>query len=67
MRARAGATVSVPLQWEELTDDLQPAAFTVKNAAERLSLPDPWAGFTTTRPSITAAMRRTLGMGAQKD
>jgi bifunctional non-homologous end joining protein LigD len=67
MRARAGATVSVPLHWEELTEDLQPAAFTVKNAAERLSLPDPWAGFTTTRQSITAAMRRKLGMGGEKD
>ena len=67
MRARAGATVSVPLHWEELTEDLQPAAFTVKNAAERLSLPDPWEGFTTTRQSITAAMRRKLGMDTEKD
>jgi bifunctional non-homologous end joining protein LigD len=62
MRARAGAPVSVPLRWEELTEDLKPASFTVENAAERLAGPDPWAGFAKTRQPLgtgTKKSRRT--------
>ncbi len=35
MRAKPGATVSTPLKWNELTDDLDPRAFHLGNAAER--------------------------------
>ncbi|MGV1756663.1 non-homologous end-joining DNA ligase [Rhizobium sp. A22-96] len=46
-RARPGATVSMPIAWEELNDKIGPASFTVKNAATRLgkSNADPWADF----------------------
>ncbi|OCJ07269.1 DNA ligase [Rhizobium sp. AC27/96] len=46
-RARPGATVSMPIAWEELNDKIGPASFTVKNAAARLgnSSADPWADF----------------------
>ena len=46
-RARPGAPVSMPLAWEELTDKIGPASFTVGNAATRLSgsSSDPWADF----------------------
>jgi len=35
VRAKAGATVSTPLEWTELTDDLDPRDFHIGNAAER--------------------------------
>ena len=42
-RARAGAPVAVPIDWEELTTSLRPDAFNVRNLAERLRrVGDPW-------------------------
>jgi bifunctional non-homologous end joining protein LigD len=35
VRAKSGATVSTPLKWTELTDDLDPRDFHLGNAAER--------------------------------
>lgn len=35
VRAKPGATVSTPLKWTELTDDLEPRDFHLGNAAER--------------------------------
>jgi bifunctional non-homologous end joining protein LigD len=62
-RARPQAGVSVPLFWDELDakTDLR-ARFSVRNAAERLR-DDPWADYWTTRQSITAGMKKALGMG----
>ena len=45
-RARPGATVSMPLAWEELTLEIGPAYFTTRNTPTRLSSSaDPWADF----------------------
>ena len=45
-RARPGATVSMPLAWEELTPEIGPAYFTTRNTPARLSsVADPWADF----------------------
>jgi bifunctional non-homologous end joining protein LigD len=47
VRAVPGATVSTPLDWREVTDKLDPAAFTLKKVVARLSRQkaDPMAGF----------------------
>jgi bifunctional non-homologous end joining protein LigD len=43
-RARAGATVSTPLAWEELGPDMRSDRFTMANLLHRLAhLDDPWA------------------------
>ena len=46
-RARAGAPVSVPLAWEELSVDLRSDQFTVTNVMERLKglKRDPWRDY----------------------
>lgn len=44
-RARAGAPVAVPLEWEELVPELDPAQFNVNTVLERMAQRngDPWA------------------------
>jgi bifunctional non-homologous end joining protein LigD len=46
-RARAGAPVSMPLGWNELSPTIGPAYFTVDNAGARLASldADPWADY----------------------
>lgn len=45
VRATATATVSTPLSWDELADDLDPLAFTIATLPERLArVGDLWGG-----------------------
>ena len=44
LRARAGAPVSMPIAWEELSR-VAPNGITLKTARKRLEKPDPWANF----------------------
>ncbi len=59
-RARAGASVSMPLAWDELSGDIGPAHFTVMNAPARLSHldQDPWGEFRTHAKPLPAARRK---------
>jgi bifunctional non-homologous end joining protein LigD len=53
------APVSMPLRWEDVTDDLTPRRFTIANAIARLeSLGDPLAGVLSLRPDLLAALAR---------
>jgi bifunctional non-homologous end joining protein LigD len=46
-RARPGASVSMPLSWDEIGPDIGPAHFNVYNTPQRLAAQksDPWEGF----------------------
>jgi bifunctional non-homologous end joining protein LigD len=61
-RNRPGATVSVPIAWEELTAGLHSDHFTIENLPARLSKlkNDPWTELAKTKQSITAAMVKRL-------
>lgn len=62
-RARAGAPVAMPVEWDEL-DGLSGGAFTVRNAKDRLASlrADPWEDYFTTKQAITAKARRQIGL-----
>jgi bifunctional non-homologous end joining protein LigD len=60
-RARPGAAVSMPLAWDELTEEIGPAHFTVDNAGARLQAlsRDPWEDFfKSAQPLQTATGRK---------
>ncbi|MFZ0612752.1 MAG: DNA ligase D [Desulfobacterales bacterium] len=61
-RARSGAPVSVPLSWQELSEQVKPDAYTVENLEHRWTVveKDPWSNFFKIRQSITVAMKNTL-------
>lgn len=64
-RAREGATVAMPLGWDELGPSIGPGHFTVGNAMARLDnlASDPWEDFrATARPLET-----TKGSGRKRD
>lgn len=61
-RARTHAPVATPIRWDELSMELNPAAYTVENIHRRLESleEDPWEGFFAIRQSITKAMQTKL-------
>lgn len=62
-RARPGATVSVPVRWDEVTGSLDPSQYTVRSVPHRLAQmrEDPWAGLDAARVPITDAMKEAVG------
>jgi bifunctional non-homologous end joining protein LigD len=61
-RARPGATVSVPLDWSELSVELRSDHFNIRNVPARLAAlqRDPWEEIATVRQSLTASIREKL-------
>jgi bifunctional non-homologous end joining protein LigD len=58
VRPRAGAPVSTPLRWDEVTEDLDPQEFTMDVALARIERHgDLFEGVLTTRQSLGAALR----------
>ena len=59
-RARPGAPVSVPVSWDELTEDLRSDQFTVENLPERLAAQrkDPWSRYWSARQSLPSVRGR---------
>jgi bifunctional non-homologous end joining protein LigD len=64
VRARKGAPVSTPLNWDELGGRMKPASFHAGNVVRRLQglRSDPWKTFRRTAQTLTAPMKRKLGI-----
>ena len=60
VRPLAGATVSMPLLWEEVDDSLDPRTFTIRNAVERMERlsTDPVLAVLETRPDLSGVLER---------
>jgi len=60
-RARSGAPVSMPVRWEELSEDVR-SRFTIRNTYDRLKQlrKDPWQDYEAARAPLTKAMLNKL-------
>jgi bifunctional non-homologous end joining protein LigD len=64
VRALKGAPVSTPLHWDELGGRMKPSSFHVGSVVRRLQglHSDPWKAFRRKSQTLTAAMKRKLGL-----
>jgi bifunctional non-homologous end joining protein LigD len=60
-RARAGATVSMPLTWAQVKGDLDPKRFTVRTVPSLLAKTKAWQDYDDAASSIKAAMKKLGG------
>ncbi len=67
-RARKGAPVAMPLNWDELAPDIGPAYFTVENSPGRLAnlRSDPWEDFRKAEVALGANARNTKKPAGRK-
>ncbi|MDB5391417.1 MAG: hypothetical protein JWM11_7063 [Planctomycetaceae bacterium] len=65
-RSRPGASVSMPLGWDELTAEIHSDHFTIRNAMARLSKlsDDPWKELSTVRQSLSTPIKTLRKLGA---
>lgn len=68
VRARRGAPVSVPLEWNEIgRRDLRPDGVTIRSIFDRLGkVGDPWTNFRRRRVSLTRARRKLEELNATR-
>ncbi|MEX5219522.1 MAG: DNA ligase D [Nitrospira sp.] len=61
-RARPQAPVSVPIAWDELSDDVRSDHFTITNVPARLARlrSDPWRDYFTIKQKLTNGMKKAL-------
>lgn len=57
-RARSGATIALPVAWDELGPELDPSRFTLRNVRARLEAPDPFARMATLKQSLRGLLAR---------
>jgi bifunctional non-homologous end joining protein LigD len=57
VRRRPKAPVSTPLDWSEVTPELDPSNFNLGNFSARLRQTDPWSDFFRARQSLNAAAK----------
>ena len=63
VRPLPGATVSMPILWEEVNDALDPKLFTIKNAVERMEMMghDPVRDVLGVVPDLQKVLQRLAG------
>jgi bifunctional non-homologous end joining protein LigD len=59
-RARAGATVSMPLDWPQVKAGLEPGKFTIRTAAALLKKNKPWSTYARSATPLRTAMERLI-------
>ena len=58
VRPKPGATVSMPLHWHEVNDDLKLSNYTIFNTKERVeSTEDPWKNLTAKKADLKKALK----------
>ena len=57
-RARAGATVSMPITWREVKADLDPKKFTVRTVPAILAKTSAWADYFDSERPLAEAIKR---------
>ncbi len=63
LRAREGATVSMPIPWSEVTKSLDPKRFTLRTVPGLIAKrSDPWREMAKVRQTITERARRVVGL-----
>jgi bifunctional non-homologous end joining protein LigD len=64
VRPVAGATVSMPLRWDEVTDGLNPKDYTIRTAIERMEQvgADPMASVLTEVPNLREGLERLASL-----
>ena len=64
VRPLPGATVSMPLTWDEVNDDLNPRDYTIKNALDRMEAmgEDPVLPVLTDKPKLAKSLARLDAM-----
>ncbi|HTV52201.1 MAG TPA: hypothetical protein VME21_13515, partial [Steroidobacteraceae bacterium] len=60
-RARAGAPVSMPLNWAQVRAGLEPQRFNLRSAAQQLARSRPWSDYDRAAGSLADAVRRLTG------
>ncbi|WFU76904.1 DNA ligase D [Bradyrhizobium sp. CB2312] len=60
-RARAGATVSMPVTWAQVKSDLDPKKYTLRTVPGLLPRSKAWEGYDDAAASIKAAMKKLAG------
>jgi len=63
-RPLPGATVSMPLLWDEVDESLDPKVFTIRNAAGRMEQfgTDPLLGVLDMKPDLVAILDQLAGV-----
>lgn len=60
-RARSGAPVAMPLTWEEVTPELDPARFSIATAPPIIAKSDAWEDYCDAERALTIAIKRLTG------